>query len=195
LQQQGKKKRKNDERENNAMINKKPKTFISLRNLDWLWRQKTQFPSNGMVRAIQHRAMERIETEASFRTRKSLALHPALIQSGVVHRLPRIKNFQFQKDYSSGDNAPERIYDPPRRHEHDDVYATLCARLLRSLHGPARMFATFEFFYSDLDREWYVQKTKHHSISIEIARLRTPHDYHMGKTGTIKTHLQKMLLS
>jgi hypothetical protein len=150
LQQQGKKKRKNDERETDTMINKKPKTFISLRNLDWLWRQKTQFPSNGMIQ----QAIDCMETKAQFRTRKSLVLHPTLVQSGVVHRLPRIKNFQFQKD-SPGDNAPEHIYDPPRRrHEHDDVYATLCARLLRSLHGPARMFATFEFFYSDLDREW-----------------------------------------
>jgi len=40
-----------------------------------------------------------------------------------------------------------------RRHS-DAVYASFCSKLMKVINGPARSWATYEFFYSDLDRAW-----------------------------------------
>jgi len=50
--------------------------------------------------------------------------------------------------------AVTRSLDPPRSRHSDGDYASFCIKLMNSLSGPARVWATCEFFYSDLDRAW-----------------------------------------
>ena len=43
---------------------------------------------------------------------------------------------------------------PPRRRHDDSVYAMLCDKLMKQLAGKARSRIRYEFFYSDLDKQW-----------------------------------------
>jgi hypothetical protein len=94
------------------------------------------------------------ETEAAYNSRAAIALHPQFVKAGVVHRLPRMKFFSREPSYP--DAMPGRVFDPPRVRHTDVQYATFCCRLMNALQGEARLFATCEFFYSDIDRQWYV---------------------------------------
>jgi len=44
--------------------------------------------------------------------------------------------------------------DPPRYRHPDILYGTWCSQLIKYLNGPGRLFARYEFFYSDIDRAW-----------------------------------------
>lgn len=112
--------------------------------LDWLWRDFTkQFNDSE----------DQIETEAGYRARMSIPLHPQFVEAGIVHRLPHMHT--LARVHNNANQTPSRVYDPPRRRHSDRQYGELCSRLMNCLRGQARLFATCEFFYSDLDREWY----------------------------------------
>jgi hypothetical protein len=52
------------------------------------------------------------------------------------------------------------VIDPPLlRHDNDKnvTYGSFCSQLLHSLTGASRAWASYEFFYSDIDRPWYNQ--------------------------------------
>jgi len=116
----------------------------SLRSLDWLWRDRQK----------QYRETEaKLETAAEYKARKSIPLHPKFVRAGIVHQRPRMHTLARDQDFP--DEAPGRVYDPPRRRHSDQQYAQFCGRLMNCLQGPARLFATCEFFYSDIDRAWY----------------------------------------
>lgn len=46
--------------------------------------------------------------------------------------------------------------DPARRRHSDAKYAEYIASMIRILSGSGRSWALHEFFYSDIDRAWYV---------------------------------------
>jgi len=46
--------------------------------------------------------------------------------------------------------------EPPRKHHSDSTYGRWCCELLTCLQSSARVFARHEFFYSDIDKAWYV---------------------------------------
>jgi hypothetical protein len=119
---------------------RKKKVCTNLRLLDWTWRSRTSLS----------RKEPTAETEADYLARKSIVLHPEFQQAGIVHRLPRWNYFQPNSfvDHRRYDS------DPPRRRHSDRQYAEFCSELMHCLKGRARLFATCEFFYSDLDREW-----------------------------------------
>lgn len=93
-----------------------------------------------------------METAADYRARKCIPLHPQFVKAGIVHRIPRMHT--FAREHQNPYDSPRREYDSPRRRHTNKVYAELCGRLMICLQGQARQFATCEFFYSDLDREW-----------------------------------------
>jgi hypothetical protein len=68
---------------------------------------------------------------------------------GITHQIP-----QWTK--VSPRVASDRIqaHYPPRRRHDDSVYASLCDKLMKQLAGKARSRIRYEFFYSDLDRQW-----------------------------------------
>lgn len=108
-----------------------------------MWREKTKQFRN---------AESNPETEANYLSRKNIPLHPQFVAAGIVHRLPSLHSFVCSS--KSTKNTPGHVYDPPRQRHSDLVYAQFCSRLINCLQGQARLFATCEFFYSDLDREW-----------------------------------------
>jgi len=118
--------------------------ITSLSQLDWLWRSRQN---------KYHEVEKPLETEADYQARKAIHLHPQFVQAGIVHQLPRMRTLAREHEFP--DDTPGRVYDPPRRRHTDQQYAQFCSRLMSCLQGPARLFATCEFFYSDIDRAWY----------------------------------------
>ena len=47
-------------------------------------------------------------------------------------------------------------FDPPKQRHSSKVYASWCSKLINCLQGSGRNMARYEFFYSDIDRPWYV---------------------------------------
>ena len=94
----------------------------SLRGMDWVWRQLLEQQYPHVIPPLQQRS----ETEAEFRIRQAIPLHPRFIQAGIIHRLPLMRNLSQNHNVL---NVPE-------------------------LDGLTRRFAQCEFFYSDLDKEW-----------------------------------------
>lgn len=124
--------------------------------MDWLWRDCSK----------QYRDVNvQLETAADFRRRQSIPLHPQFVKSDIVHRLPRMETLAREHEFPL--DTPGRVYDPPRRRHNDRQYAEFCARLMKCLQGQARLFATCEFFYSDLDRAWY----DHNPFANDLSKL------------------------
>ena len=92
-------------------------------------------------------AFDQRETKEGYTSAVCSTIPSVLKAAGIRFRLPRWET--LRKTYSSALN-------PPRQRHSDDVYATLCMKLIRSLTGPIRSWATREFLYSDTDRAWYV---------------------------------------
>ena len=90
-------------------------------------------------------AFDQRETKEDYASAVCSTIPPVLKAAGIRFRLPRWET--LRKTYSSALN-------PPRLRHSDDVYATLCMIVVRSLTGPIRSWASREFFYSDIDREW-----------------------------------------
>lgn len=105
------------------------------------------------------------ETEFHFRRRMEKALHPKLNASGVTHRLPNMETFK-----RSPADLPEKVapgvYGPPRTRHNDTQYASMCFRMTNMLLK-TRAFVTAEFFYADLDREWY----NHNIVGAQLSKL------------------------
>jgi hypothetical protein len=88
------------------------------------------------------------ETAAQFRARQAIPLHPLFVRAGVVHRLPLVHSLAQDVNVSS----PSEVNGTPALH----TYNVHCHQLWNCLRGLSRRFAQFEFFYSDLDKAWYV---------------------------------------
>ena len=121
-----------------------PQIAPSLSQIDWLWRSRHH---------LNQENTQRLETTADYRDRKNIPLHPQFVEAGIVHQLPRMHTLAREHEFP--DEIPGRVYDPPRQRHYDRQYAHFCVRLMSCLQGPARLFATCEFFYSDIDRPWY----------------------------------------
>jgi hypothetical protein len=93
------------------------------------------------------------ETETTFRLRADKMLHPVMFGAGVRHRLPSMDSLKRDPN-----DVPEKVapgvYGPRRIRHADSGYAVMCSRLMNMLLK-MRVFVTAEFFYSDIDREWY----------------------------------------
>jgi hypothetical protein len=125
------------------------KICTSLRVLDRAWHEQ--------VHPCTSKYCGTTETETEFRARQSIVLHPRFVTAGIIHRLPWMHTLARNQDFPSTSkdrSTPLHIHDPPRQRYTDKEYATLCHQLVHSLNGTARQFAKYEFFYSDLDREW-----------------------------------------
>lgn len=44
--------------------------------------------------------------------------------------------------------------EPKRTRHQDSIYGNFSCNLLNSLKGKSRVFARYEFFYSDIDKSW-----------------------------------------
>lgn len=118
--------------------------MTSLAQLDWLWRSRLQ---------RCHEVIPSLETVKDYYDRIDIPLHPQLVDAGIVHQLPRMHTLVREHEFP--EDIPGRVYDPPRQRHTDQQYAQFCVRLMSCLQGPTRLFATCEFFYSDIDRPWY----------------------------------------
>lgn len=127
-----------------------PKVCTSLRQLDLLWRKKESSSKNKNYQNSRKR--KRCESEEEVVKRRSIELHPMFKEAGVMHRLPRWHCFVAQDEKML--RSKFDVVDPPMIRHSNDVYGDLCCRLMNCLQGRARLFATCEFFYSDLDRAW-----------------------------------------
>lgn len=114
-----------------------------LKELDQKWKAVTgeEFPAP-------------VETESTFRLRADKMLHPVLFGADIRHRPPSLDSLKRQPN-----DVPEKVapgvYGPQRVRHLDNDYALMCSRLMNMLLK-MRVFVTAEFFYSDLDREWYI---------------------------------------
>ncbi|GKY91180.1 hypothetical protein MPSEU_000090700 [Mayamaea pseudoterrestris] len=109
--------------------------------------------------SISASAFDGSETKELYHSMVLAKIPPAIKAAGIEFRLPRWET--INRTYSSALN-------PPRQRHSDKTYAALCMRLVRSLRkGPTRAFASREFFYSDIDREWFSRN----EIREEVARL------------------------
>jgi DIRP len=115
----------------------------SLSQLDWLWRSRQRC----------NETMPTLETVADYNDRKDIPLHPQFVEAGIVHQLPRMHSLVREHEFPN--DIAGRVYDPPRQRHTERQYAQFCVRLMSCLQGPARLFATCEFFYSDIDRPWH----------------------------------------
>ena len=61
-------------------------------------------------------------------------------------------------DNANGLSNEMATLEPPRECHSDEMYGKLCHGLLNCLQSSARIFARHEFFYSDVDRAWYVNE-------------------------------------
>lgn len=89
------------------------------------------------------------ETETEYLSRRAIPLHPQFVQAGIVHRLPTMNSFLKIQERNVLTNSIFPLPNPSPSDEdtHFDV--------LTCLEGPPAKFAKYEFFYSDLDSEWY----------------------------------------
>jgi hypothetical protein len=91
-------------------------------------------------------------TEMEYQKRLKKTLPASYTEAGIVYRLP---GWKAMNPAASG--ASYRTpFDPPRVRHSDEVYASCCHKLVTVLQGSARTWAVCEFFYSDLDKAWYV---------------------------------------
>lgn len=51
-------------------------------------------------------------------------------------------------------NLNRLVLEPIRTRHEDSVYGNFSCNLLNSLKGKSRLFARYEFFYSDIDKSW-----------------------------------------
>jgi hypothetical protein len=112
----------------------------TLSHLDWERRKSLSFSNE----------FNRKETLSEYRSVVDIGLPPQCGPAGIMFRLPRWET--VNSACSSIDRLP--WFDPPRRRHLDQVYASFCFKLMNALRGDGRSWATYEFFYSDLDRAW-----------------------------------------
>jgi hypothetical protein len=120
-----------------------PRICTALRLLHEAWR----FQSRPKI-FIKHAT----ETESEYLSRRAIPLHPQFVQAGIVHRLPSMNSFLKNQESNVLTNSIFPLPNPfPTDEETQDTHFDV----LTSLEGPPAKFAKYEFFYSDLDIEWY----------------------------------------
>jgi hypothetical protein len=109
---------------------------IPLRLLDWQRRQSSS-------------RQEKTQRRPSMNLKAASARLPPILAEAGIQCLPKWE----ETNRRDAKNAAPRL-DPPRRRYTDAEYAKRCAQLINALDGPARAWARYEFFYSDIDRAW-----------------------------------------
>jgi hypothetical protein len=95
-------------------------------------------------------------TETEYRNRLKKGLPPSYTEAGIVYRLPEWKTMNPALSGASY-RTP---FEPQRVRHSDEVYASNCQKLVTVLQGSARAWAVCEFFYNDLDKAWYVTRSR-----------------------------------
>jgi hypothetical protein len=94
-------------------------------------------------------------TETEYGNRLKKGLPKSYTEAGIVYRLPEWK---IMNPAASG-TSYRTPFEPLRVRHSDEVYASNCHKLVAILQGSARAWAVCEFFYSDLDKAWYVTRS------------------------------------
>jgi hypothetical protein len=133
-----------------------PRICTSLLVLDETWRLQTK-PSKYIGRIT--------ETGIEFQNRLSIPLHPQFVKAGIIHRPPAMNS--VMRNYSHLDYknsvAPFSSQSCSDEDTLDDK--------LTCLEGPPAQFAKYEYFYCDLDVEWYVLFTCYQLSSVHYNSL------------------------
>ena len=118
-----------------------PRICTALRVLDETWRLQTK--PNKFIGQVT-------ETEIELYLRRlSIPLHPEFMKAGIIHRLPSINSVIRTYSRSVMQNSFAPLQNPSLNDDDSMMDKLTC------LEGPPAQFAKFEFFYSDLDKEWY----------------------------------------
>jgi hypothetical protein len=105
-------------------------------------------------------------TETEYRNRLKKGLPTSYTEAGIVYRLPEWK---IMNPAASG-TSYRTPFEPMRVRHSDEVYASNCHKLVAILQGSARAWAVCEFFYSDLDKAWYVTRSLRANVSKVLYR-------------------------
>ena len=117
-----------------------PRICTALRMLDDAWRFQSK-PNKFVGRMT--------ETEAEYLRRLSIPLHPQFVKAGIIHRQPTMNSLLKNHALNVLTNSAAPLPNPDLTDD-DSVYDNMAC-----LEGPPAQFAKYEFFYSDLDIEWY----------------------------------------
>lgn len=123
-----------------------PRICTALRVLDEAWRFPTK-PNELIWRPT--------ETEKEYQSRRSTPLHPQFVKAGIVHRLPTMNSLLKNHEFNVLTKSIAPLPNPFPTDKNDDFDS------LASLEGATAKFAKYEFFYSDLDKEWYDTSDRH----------------------------------
>ena len=117
-----------------------PRICTALRVLDETWHLQTK--SNLFLGHVN-------ETEDEYLNRLSVPLHPQFVKAGIIYRLPTVQSLlnNHSLNVLTKSFAPQANPSPIDEDTLDDK--------LTSLEGPPAQFAKCEFFYGDLDIDWY----------------------------------------
>jgi hypothetical protein len=92
------------------------------------------------------------ETKREYRNRLKRQMPETYTKAGIIHR-PKSWKLANPALSEASYHTP---FEPPRVRHTDEVYASNCHKIVAALQGSARSWAVCEFFYSDLDKAWYV---------------------------------------
>lgn len=108
-----------------------------LRTHDWLRRDRVMHEGTNGSKEATSKGKEFVRLPSSYK------------KLGITHQIPKWTNVSPRV---ASDRS--QTHYPPRRRHDDSVYASLCDKLMKQLAGKARSRIRYEFFYSDLDRQW-----------------------------------------